>query len=122
MEKTFEYMATQSFLADIHIDNIGNTIIQANDDWGRFFYLWVKTDDGFTKILELGPYCTDPDLQEFVKKFNFNYERFDYSESKIIKRVTGFLNSYNSITQAIEISEEELREKCKLDIFCFMKG
>ena len=32
MEKTFEYMATQSFLADIHIDNIGNTIIQANDD------------------------------------------------------------------------------------------
>lgn len=71
---------------------------------------------GVTHICELGPvvseaYCT--------KAFNFTFNRFNFTEAKVTQAIQKFLNNirYN-ITQAVEITKEELMQDCG-DIYMF---
>ena len=121
MEKTFNYLSEKvRYLEDITIENIGECIIEANDDMGRFWYLWVKTDEGYSRVLQFGPIVSEDYDKYLLKKFTCEYQYYSYSDTKLIKLIETFLNM-RDITQAREISEDELREKCHVDIFKYME-
>jgi hypothetical protein len=65
-----------------------------------------------THIVEFGP--TLADIEYPPARVNSSYERLDFSESKIINRITKFLNDgYRNVTQAFEITQEEAKAKMK---------
>lgn len=122
MKSAFNYYGSISYLDCIDINDIGNCIIQCNNDKGEMFFLWIKTQLGLTRILSMGPYIYEKDLQAEIKSFYTSYSKINYSESKIHTTIKSFLNDYKKeITQAREITEEELREYCDFNTLDFMR-
>lgn len=121
MEQTFEYLPASVYIEKIDIKDIGNTIIEAKNDNQIYYYITVQTELGVTRICEFGP-CLDFAQYE-VKSFKFNFNKFQYSESKIIKAINTFLkNPTYEIVEAKEITLEELYKNNRLDILKFVKG
>ena len=121
MEQTFEYLPTSVYIEKIDIKDIGNTIIEAKNVDQIYYYLTVNTEFGVTRICEFGP-CIDFSQYD-IKSFKFNFTKYQYSESKIIKAINNFLiNPVYNIEEAKEISLEELYKNNKLDILKFVKG
>lgn len=87
----FEYLQRVVIDAEIDIDNIGQCVLQANNDIGEEFYLVIRTELGWTEVIEYGP-CT-PDLDMLPMSYQINYLRFEYSEGKIERIIDKFLNN-----------------------------
>lgn len=112
----FNYLYTTMATGQINIEDIGNCIIQANDDKSNYKYLWIKTRQGFSQILEFGPIN-----KYLIDKYNVSYTRIEFDYKKITKTIDMFLNSGKLIpTQIILIEEQEL-EKNFLNILEIMK-
>ena len=95
---TFEYMATQTYLDSIDIDDLGNVCLNALNDNGDEYYLIVTTNLGWVEVIEYGP-CT-VDFNTISSYFNFNFTKFEYSDSKISKIIEKFINNdKRNITQ-----------------------
>ena len=121
MEQTFEYLPTSVYIEKIDIKDIGNTIIEAKNDNQIYYYITISTELGITRICEFGP-CIDIGQYD-IKGFKFNFNKFQYSESKIIKAINTFLkNPTYEIVEAKEITLEELYKNNRLDILKFVKG
>ena len=121
MEQTFEYLPASVYIEKIDIKDIGNTIIEAKNDNQIYYYITVQTELGVTRICEFGP-CLDFAQYE-VKSFKFNFNKFQYSESKIIKAINSFLkNPIYNIVEANEITLDELYKNNNLEILKFIKG
>ena len=58
---TFEYMQRVVVEANLEVDNVGDCVLQANNDFGNEYYLLIKTELGWSEVLEYGP-CI-PDIQ-----------------------------------------------------------
>ena len=101
----FTYYRTFVSNGELDIDEIGECCLLGRTDLGEEYYLLVTTYMGQTEIIEYGPII--PDLDALPKSLSYNYDRFDYSEFKIEKRIDKFLNK-NVITQAECINKEEL--------------
>lgn len=114
MEKTFEYLKVQTAMDSYSAADIGNTIIQAVNDDGLEWYLYISTSTGYTTTKEFGPLLNDsPD----VPKNNFAYMcgRQEYNEKTICKTINNFLNNpRRAITQVMDIDEEELNRKLEI--------
>lgn len=93
----FEYCITKLVGADIDVEDIGNTAIRGYSDNGFEYYLVVKTELGWTEIFEFGPVISD--IEQLPKSVSYSYDRIEYSENKISKRIDRFLNN-NPITIA----------------------
>ncbi len=107
MRGYFDYFYTTKINAQLCVNNIGNCVIKANDDFGNDYFLLIKTKLGSTYIVEYGPY--NPDLKP--NHVSYLFDKFDYNEYKIEKRIEKFLTSSNrSITQAEEVNEEDIIE------------
>lgn len=122
MQGCFDYLYTVSSMGEINVADIGNCVIQASNDIGCFYYLWIKTSNvGITHVLEIGP--TTEIVEYMMKSFNMSYRKFNYTDGKCEKAIEGFLNKPgNMTTQAIEITVDILKEKFKdFDIFKFME-
>lgn len=106
----FEYASTRTFTADIDIETLGNCCIEANDEVGSFYYLFINTSPtGETNVLEYGPIF--PDIILLPKTVNIIFNRFNYSEPNIVKTITRFLNdSRKNIFQAQEVDPLEALE------------
>lgn len=121
MEQTFEYLPTSVYIEKINIKDIGNCIIEAKKETPVYYYLTIQTELGITRICEFGP-CIEG-CQYEIKSFKFNFNKFEYSESKIIKAINTFLkNPTYEIVEAKEITLEELYKNNRLDILKFVKG
>lgn len=126
MEENFEYCLTKRFENDITISDIGNCVIRANPDVPKFTYLWIKTELGSTRILQVGPVLLDDALQfdqlTYCRdSFGCTFNSLGYDERKIGKIIDTFLNK-NGFTQAIEMTEEQFREEVpNIDVFKFME-
>ena len=106
---TFEYLQRVTVEGELVVDNIGDCVIEANNDFGELFYLIIRTELGWTEILEYGP-CV-PDLLLLHAEYQIKYNRFEFSEYKIQKRIDKFLNDgKRSITQAKITDLEAIRE------------
>lgn len=107
MRGFFDYFYTTKVNAQLCVNNIGNCVIKANDDFGNDYFLLIKTKLGSTYIVEYGPY--NPDLKP--NHVSYLFDKLDYNEYKIEKRIEKFLTSSNrGITQAEEVNEEDIIE------------
>lgn len=106
---TFEYLQRIVVEGELEVDDIGQCVIQANTDLAEEYYLIVKTELGWTEIIEYGP-CV-PDLPLLQMNYQIKYSRFEYNQSKIERYIDKFLNdAKRGITQAKLCSLEDIRE------------
>lgn len=106
---TFDYLERVVVEGQLEVENIGQCIIQANNDIGEEFYLIVKTELGWTEMLEYGP-CV-PDIPLLQMNYQITYNRFEYNQSKLERAIDKFLNNpKRAITQAKLVELEDIHE------------
>lgn len=105
----FEYLQRVIVDAELEVDNIGDVVIQANNDLAEEFYLIIKTELGWVEVIESGPIV--PDLNLLPLNYNIKYSRFEYNQSKIERIIDKFLNdSKRIITQAKIVELEDIAD------------
>lgn len=114
---SYKYLYTMEATGQLDIEDRGNCCISAVDNLYRESILVVKTDLGFTKIIQWGPMVVDSDLP--CAKMSCTYQHFDYDEYKIDKIIDKFLNGTTLCSQAQEIPLEEGISKMK-DLVTFL--
>ena len=115
----FKYAATNSYTAEIEIEAIGNVCIEAITSMGAMYYIMIHTHAGMTQVFEYGP--TLVDLEYLPHNFTMNYERFEYSEPLVSRKIRSFLNNpKKNIFQAKIVSMEEVMQNCP-NIIKFVK-
>lgn len=107
---TFEYMIVRTVGAQLDIDDIGECCILGRDDLGQEYYLIITTYMGSTDIIEYGPAL--PDFEILPKSVKYTFDRIDYSEFKIEKRIDKFLTGH-PITFAQVVTLDEIHEFIK---------
>lgn len=106
---TFDYLERVVVEGQLEVENIGECIIQANNDLGEEFYLIIKTELGWTEMIEYGP-CV-PDLTLLQMSYQITYNRFEYNQSKIERSIDKFLNNpKRAITQAKLVELDDIYE------------
>ena len=107
-------------IGQLDVDDIGNCAIEANNDEGNYYYMVIETNLGFTKIFEYGP--VQPDFNEMCKSVTCTFDRIEFNEKKISKRIYSFLNAPGkNITQAQIVDKEYALDGCK-DIIEYMRN
>lgn len=101
----FEYLQRVIVDAELEVDNIGDVVIQANNDLAEEFYLIIKTELGWVEVIESGPIV--PDLNLLPLNYNIKYSRFEYNQSKIERIIDKFLNDPKRIITQAKIVELE---------------
>lgn len=101
----FDYMQVITVGAQLEVPDIGECCILGRDDIGQEYYLVITTYMGSTDIIEYGPCC--PDFDVLPKSVTYKFDRIDYSEYKIEKRIEKFLTGH-PITQADLTSFEDV--------------
>lgn len=103
----FEYLQRVIVDAELEIDNIGDCVIQANNDLAEEFYLIIRTELGWTEVMEYGPFV--PDLLQLPYNYQITYNRFEFNQSKIERIIDKFLNNPKKIiTQAKIVTLEDI--------------
>ena len=106
---TFEYMQRVVVEANLEVDNVGDCVLQANNDFGNEYYLLIKTELGWSEVLEYGP-CM-PDIQLLPLDYNISYSRFEYNQGKLERIIDKFLNNPKRlITQARVTDYESIKD------------
>ena len=106
---TFEYMQRVVVDSSIEIENIGQCVIQASNDFGAEYYLIILTELGWTEVIEYGPVI--PDLNTLPLDYNISYTRFEYNQGKLERIIDKFLNNPKRIiTQAKVTDLDSIRE------------
>ena len=104
---TFDYLQRVTVDGQLEVENIGDCVIRANNDINQEFFLIIKTELGYTEVLEYGPMWID--MNELPSEYKVSYSRFEYNQSKIMNRIDKFLNNPRSIvTQATVTCLEEI--------------
>lgn len=107
---TFEYMIVRTVGAQLDVEDIGECCILGRDDLGQEYYLIITTYMGSTDIIEYGPAL--PDFEVLPKSVKYTFDRIDYSEFKIEKRIDKFLTAH-PITYAEVTTLENIGEFIK---------
>ena len=106
---TFDYLERVVVEAQLDVENIGQCVLQANNDVGEEFYLIIVTELGWTEVLEYGPIV--PDLELLPATYNISYNRIEYNQGKLERIIDKFLNNpKRMITQAKVTELEEISE------------
>lgn len=111
----FPYAPEQTYFGLLSIEDIGQCALVASKDDEAEYYLVIKTTLGESSIMEYGPIV--PDIPLLPKKVSCAFDRIDYSEDQLIKRITKFLSGK---TQAGQVPEEEVYSNC-VDIIGYMR-
>lgn len=109
---TYEYFYTSLATGELEVEDPGNCTIQACNDIGMIWYLIIQTTLGWTKIMEYGP--ATPDFEELPKSVFCTFERIEFNDKKLNKKINDFLNNpKRGITQAMEVDRSIAFEDCK---------
>ena len=103
---TFDYMQVITVGAQLEVEDIGDCCILGRDDIGQEYYLIIRTKLGATNIVEYGPAL--PDFEALPKSVTYKFDRMDYSEYKIEKRIDKFLTSH-PITYAEVVKLDDIK-------------
>ena len=116
MKYEFEYSAIQTYLGRYTVEDISDVCLKMTNGLNKEWYMCTSTELGETKIFTLGPVeRIDDDTILILPKFTFKYEKINYNETNIIKKIDKVLNN-GEITEVEEISKEDflcLREDWK---------
>ena len=77
---TFDYMERVVVDGQLEVEDIGQCVIQANNDIGEEFYLIIKTDLGWTEILEYGPCVPDMELLQLNYQVKYGNGEIYYTK------------------------------------------
>lgn len=106
---TFDYLERVVVEGQLEVENIGQCVIKANNDLSEEFYLIIRTELGWTEMIEYGP-CV-PDLPLLQMNYQITYTRFEYNQNKLERAIDKFLNNpKRSITQAEVTDITEIRD------------
>lgn len=106
---TFDYMERVVVEGQLDVENIGECIIQANNDFGEIFLLMIRTELGWTQVIDYGPLV--PDIELLSPNFKILYSRFEFNQQKIEKLIDRFLNDpKKEITQARVVDVTEITD------------
>lgn len=104
----FEYLQRITVEGQLDVDNIGDCTLLARNDFGEEFYLIIKTELGWTEVIEWGPVA--PDIGLLPTTVSITYNRFEYNEYRLEKLIDKFLNNpKRGITQAQITDLETIR-------------
>ena len=106
----FDYQQVITVGAQLEVDDIGECCILGRDDLGQEYYLIITTYMGWTDIIEYGPAL--PDFEVLPKSVKYTFDRIEYSEFKIEKRIDKFLTGH-PITYAEVTTLEDIGEFIK---------
>lgn len=98
---TFEYLQRVIVDAQIDIENIGDCAVLGRNDVGEEFYIIIKTELGWTELLEYGPIVPDFDLLPY--NYNITYSRIEYNQTKIERAIDKFLNNPKRVISQAEV-------------------
>lgn len=108
----FPYLYVSENLDSIDIEDFGNTTLQLNNDQGDCWYLLTKTELGWTTVQTFGPMSLEDSVLPY--HFQYNYDRQEYNDTKLIKRIDKYINDPKKmITQIFFVDPEETMEKLK---------
>lgn len=117
----FKYSYTHVETAELNIDDIGNCAIESCNADGEYFYLIIVTKEGYSHIIEYGPY--NPDFISPPSYLNYSFRYFMYSMPRLKKIIDTYLNnSLYHLNSAKLITIEEALSKCKPPTIYIKKG
>ena len=102
----FDYLKTSQYTDSIEIESVGNCIIQSINDEADSWVLKIKTELGFTYVLQAGPINLDfekPGNSIFISKSSF-----EYNEKKLYKIIHDFINNPKHVITCVEIIDEDI--------------
>lgn len=91
MRKSFEYLYETKSHDSFDIEDIGNVCLQANDSFGKTWYLKIRTELGFCFVYEYGPVDLDSE-RVLWNSFSFHYRKIEYKESSLTSLIDKFIN------------------------------
>lgn len=99
---TFDYMQRVVVDAQLDVENIGECVILGRNDLGDEYYLIVRTELGFTELIQYGPAC--PEIHILPFNISMNYSRFEFSQGKIERAIDKFLNDPKKLISQAEVT------------------
>lgn len=95
MARTFNYNGEVLWSDEITLESLGNVCLEATDSLERCHYLIARTSLGETTYLEFGPLYHDNEL--LPDSYDIHFERFEYSDNAMIKKISKFLGPKKGI-------------------------
>lgn len=89
MSRTFNYNGEVLWSDEITLESLGNVCLDAVDSVERHYFLIARTLLGETTYLEFGPLYLEKEL--LPDKHDIHFERFEFSENALAKKITKFL-------------------------------
>ena len=116
MSKTFNYNGEVMWSDEITLESLGNVCLDATDVLDRHHFLIARTSLGETTYLEFGPLYLEKEL--LPDNHDIHFERFDYSDNAMIKKITKFLGPKqfigNKKVKIADVKEITFEELCRL--------
>lgn len=116
MRGSFNYSPISVESESIDVENVGNCMLEATDALERRYYLVIKSDAGFSKILTFGPVMSE--LKLVGNKYSAKLDVIEYKDTKLFMIINKFLHD-GDIKSAREISEHEARASY-VDLLSYM--
>lgn len=127
MAHQFNFNGTMSFEDSIIVEDLGNTCLEAVDELNYCYYFITRTKLGTTTCVEFGPIDLEDDL--LPDETNIHFERFEFSNNAIIKKIGKFLMSKKNMlvkskkVKIIQVVEKPIEEVLQngVNIFDYIK-
>ena len=105
----FEYLKTSQYQDSLEIESIGNCFIQSINDEAGSWILNIKTDLGSSTVIQAGP--INIDFDEVSSNVYISKSTFEYSEKKLYKIISEFINNPKRIITGVELIDKDTCEK-----------
>lgn len=115
MKKQFKWSSVVTYLEQLDIQDIGNTIIRGCNRDHSYNYLRITSEWGMCKILEVKGLYPDDLYKYDVKSLKISYRKIKYSENKLSDTIQAFLDAgdYEDIQV---LSPEAFERECYVDL------
>ncbi len=107
----FEYLYQIQATGTLDIEDIGNVCLSLTNDLYREYIIIIKTEYGWSKVIQYGPIQIDIDKP--CPSVKYTYQEMEFNENKLSKIIEKALNGYTLCTQATIIEIDEALEKIK---------
>lgn len=112
MAKTFKFNGEVLWSDEITLESLGNVSLDVVDALERHHFLITRTALGETTYLEFGPLYVEREL--LPDDYSIHFERFDYSDNALIKKISKFLGPKKSIgnkkVKVVSVNEIDFHE------------
>lgn len=98
---TFDYLGRVVVEGQLEVKDIGDCVILTRNDLAEEWYLLIRTDMGWTEVIEYGP--SHPDIKLLPTSVTQTYNRFEFNQGKLLKIIDRFLNEPKRLISQAEV-------------------